>query len=144
MDTFALYMRENSNGTNTALVNTESNWESVYAYSGGSISTSFDIRPLIFDSISSPFEYDTTLSTGDMKITPVIARNVVEIELYEWPEEKVIVNIYSLSGQLITTELYNYPDRIIEHNISNLGNGIYLLQVLYKRFEVSEKLPVLR
>ena len=61
MDTFALYMRENSNGTNTALVNTESNWESVYAYSGGSISTSFDIRPLIFDSISSPFEYDTTL-----------------------------------------------------------------------------------
>lgn len=143
-DTFALYMRENSNEANTAFIYTDSNWESIYDYSGGNISTSFDIRPLMFDSISSPFKYDTTLSAGDIKIIPVVYRNVVEIELYEWPEEKVTVNIYSLSGQLMTSGSYNYSDRIIEHDISNLRNGIYLIQVLYKRFVVSEKLPVLR
>ncbi|UCH13849.1 MAG: trypsin-like peptidase domain-containing protein [Bacteroidales bacterium] len=143
-DTFALYMRESNSGTNTAFIYTDSSWESIYMYSGAGISTAFDIRPLIFDSISSPFEYDTTLSTGDIKIVPVTGRNVVEIELYEWPEEEVIVNIYSLSGQLITSKLYNYSDKIIEHKVNNLGNGIYLIQVLYKRFVVSEKLPVFR
>jgi hypothetical protein len=71
-------------------------------------------------------------------------RNIVKIELYEWPEEKVIINVYSLSGQLMASELFNYPGRIIEYNVSNLRNGIYVIQVLYKRFIVSEKLPVIR
>jgi lysyl endopeptidase len=144
LDTFALYMRENNNEANTALIYTDNNWKSLYDYSSGNISTSFDIRPLIFDSISEPFKYDTTLSTGDIKIIPVMARNVVQIELYEWPEEKVKINVYSLSGKLVAAELFNYPDRILEFDVSNLRNGIYLIQVLYKRFVVSEKLPVIR
>jgi lysyl endopeptidase len=144
LDTFALYMRENNNENNTALIYTDNNWESVYDYSSGNISTSFDIRPLIFDSISGSLKYDTTLSTGEIKIIPVMIRNIVKIELYEWPEEKVIINVYSLSGQLMASELFDYPGRIIEYNVSNLRNGIYVIQVLYKRFIVSEKLPVIR
>ena len=144
LDTFALYMRENNNENNTALIYTDNSWESVYDFSSGNISTSFDIRPLIFDSISDPFKYDTTLSTGEIKIIPVMARNAVKIELYEWPEEKVILNIYSLSGQLVASKLFSYPDKIIEYNLSNIRNGIYVIQVLYKRFVVSEKLPVIR
>ncbi len=144
MDTFALYMRENNNDNNTAMVYADGKWESVYDYSSGNISTSFDIRPLIFDSISGPLKYDTTLSAGEIKITPVMARNVIEIELYEWPEEKVVINIYSLNGWLMASELYNLPGKIIEYDVSNLKNGIYVIQILYKRFVTCEKLPVIR
>jgi len=144
LDTFALYMRENNNEDNTAMIYTDNAWKSVYYYSSGNISTSFDIRPLIFDSISGPSKYDTTLSTGEINIIPVMARNVVKIELYEWPEEKVILNIYSLNGQLVASELFSFPDKIIEYNLSNIRNGIYVIQVFYKRFVISEKLPVIR
>ena len=143
LDTFALYMSENK-GSNTALIFTDDNWISLYEYTSGSISASFDIRPLIFDSINAPFNYDTTLSTGDIKIIPVMAGNIVKIELYEWPEEEVTVNIYSLNGQLMASKSYKYADKIIEYNVSNLKNGIYLVQVLYKRFVNSEKVAVIR
>jgi lysyl endopeptidase len=143
LDTFALYMSEN-NGSNTAFISADDHWMSLYEYTSGTVSASFDIRPLIFDSIEAPFKYDTTLSTGDIKIIPVMSENVVKIELYEWPEEEVIVNIYSLNGQLMAAKSYKYADKIIKHNVSNLKNGIYLVQVLYKRFMNSEKVPVIR
>jgi lysyl endopeptidase len=142
-DTFALYMSE-SKGTITSFIFAENQWTSLYDYTSGTVSESFDIRPLIFDSIDAPYKYDTTLSAGDINIIPVISENIVKIELYEWPEEDVLVKIYSLNGQLVDVKSYKYADKIIRHDIRNLKNGIYLVQVLYKRFVSSEKVPVIR
>jgi lysyl endopeptidase len=142
-DTFALYMSE-SNGTATSLIFAGDKWTSLYEYTSGTVTASFDIRPLIFDSIEAPYIYDTTLSAGDIKVVPVMSENIIKIELYEWPEEDVLVRIYSLNGQLLEVESYKYADKIIRHDISNLKNGIYVVQVLYKRFVNSEKVPVIR
>jgi lysyl endopeptidase len=142
-DTFALYMSE-SKETNTSFIFADNQWTSLHDYTSGSVSESFDIRPLIFDSIDAPDKYDTTLSAGDIKVIPVMSENIVKIELYEWPEEEVIVNIYSLNGQLVDVKSYKYADKIIRHDIRNLKNGIYLVQVLYKRFVNSEKVPLIR
>ena len=142
-DTFALYMSD-SKATGTSFIYADNQWTSLYAYTLGSVSESFDIRPLIFDSIEAPNKYDTTLSAGDIKIIPVVSENIIRIELYEWPEEEVIVNIYSLSGQLVDVKSYKYIDKIIRHDIRNLKNGIYLVQVLYKRFVNVEKVPLIR
>ncbi len=146
LDTFAVFMsqQDENSSHNTAMILYDDNWEPVSNFIAGTISSSFDIRPLIFDTINISLSYDTTLSTGDIKITPVMATNVVKIEFYEWPDEQVIVNIYSLNGQLMASKLYKYPDRMIEYSIANLRNGIYLMQVLYKYYAVSEKLPVIR
>ena len=144
LDTFSVFMSENSNGINTAMVYYDGQWMPVSEFTIGNISSSFDIRPLIFDSISNYYRYDTTLLTGEIKITPVVARNVVQVELYEWPKQEVLINIFSLNGQLMDAQLFNYPDRLIEFDIGELRNGIYIMQVLYKYFVVSEKLPILR
>ena len=113
-------------------------------FTAGNIPASFDIRPLIFDTIDTSIDYDTTLMPGDIKITPVMATNMVKIEFYEWPDAQAIINIFSLNGQLIASKLYKYPDRLIEYNIAGLRNGIYLVQILYKYHAVSAKLPVIR
>lgn len=146
LDTFALFVSENdANGNeNTAMVNYNNTWMPAGNFMPGDASLSFDIRPLIFDTLELYNNIDTTLKQGDIKITPVLAGNIVEVEIYEWPDQEVQINTFSLSGHLIDSELYKYPDKIIEYNIAGLRNGIYIIQVIYKYYAVSAKLPVIR
>ncbi len=146
LDTFAVFMSEKDDGNsiNTAMITYNNNWAPVSVLTTGNVPAAFDIRPLIFDSIDMSVEYDTTLATGEIKITHLPAGNIVKVEFYEWPDQKAIINIISLSGQLLATKSYEHPDKIINFDVAGLGNGIYIMQVLYKYFAVSEKLPVLR
>jgi lysyl endopeptidase len=145
LDSFAVFFNEHEDdNSNSAMINYKNNWIPASNLVPGNTSVSFDIRPLVFDTIYISVVYDTTMSTGDIKMIPVLANNIVEIEIYEWPDKEVTVNIYSLNGQLITSELYKYPDKVIEHNIADLKYGIYIMEVVYKNYTASEKIPVLR
>ena len=146
LDSFAVFMTLDNEGyrSNTAFVLHDDAWFPASDFTAGDIPASFDIRPLIFDTIGTSIDYDTTLMPGDIKITPVMATDMVKIEFYEWPDAQAIINIFSLNGQLIASKLYKYPDRLIEYNIAGLRNGIYLVQILYKYHAVSAKLPVIR
>ncbi|NJK87818.1 MAG: hypothetical protein HC906_19485 [Bacteroidales bacterium] len=66
----------------------------------GKYASSFDIRPVIFDTVPKQIEFKK-LEEKEIEIRPNPASSHITIRFWEMPRTDVYVEIYNLSGQMM-------------------------------------------
>lgn len=144
-DTFALNMNLNNdnNGKNTAFVNYDEEWQLLTDYLRMDQNASFDIRPIIFDSIPEDPQIDIYPPENEIFIFPVPANDKVNIMFWELPRFDVRIDLYNIEGKLIKSELYKSPSLILEYYFDKIPPGMYILKLNVNNFIITKKFIVL-
>lgn len=128
-DTFSTHMAENRlvQPVNTAFIHNNETWMPVDQYTGGLVSTSFGIMPVVFDSLPDEDPYGNFQE--DAIVYPNPASDEVWIEFKEMLASPVILEFYDLRGQLVLIKEYGSYQQQIRLSPLHLGAGMYIIRV---------------
>jgi lysyl endopeptidase len=143
-DTFAVNMQMNNetDGKNTAFVRSNAGWQLLTDYLGLNLNASFDIRPVIFDSIPEPHRPDIKPPENDVFIYPVPADVTLNITFWELPRYDVKIDLYDATGRLVKSELYKSPPVTIEYFLNKIPSGMYIIKMNVNNFIITKKFIV--
>ena len=128
-DTFSTYMAENriTQPVNTAFIYDNVTWITVDQYTGGTVSTSFGIMPVVFDSLPEEDPYGNFQE--DAIIYPNPASDEIWIEFKEMLASPVVLEFYNLQGQLVLQKEYGGYQQLIRLSPLDLGAGMYIIRI---------------
>lgn len=129
-DTFATYMAKNRavSQVNTAYVKDGGVWESLSGYTGNAIFSSFDIQPVIYDSLTTGIS--TPESLQEVVLFPNPANTHLIIELPESVILPVRVTVYNIQGQVVIEDYPEPSEQQYYLNMSGLMNGLYVVRII--------------
>jgi hypothetical protein len=144
-DTFAVNMNINdeTTGKNTAFIKNNQKWQLLTDYLNMDLNASFDIRPVIFDSVPEEPRPDIRPPENDIFIYPVPANNMVNITFWELPRFDVRIDLYNVAGQLLKSELYNSPPQTMKYYFDKIPSGMYIIKLNVNNFIITKKFIIL-
>jgi lysyl endopeptidase len=142
LDTFAVY-HSSSASINSAFVDSGNGFEAFTNYNPDSWSTALDIRPILYDSIST----DTIVVQPNVNDAFVIYPNPVtnteiNFAFKEYTREKLRADIYDISGKKMNE--ISIPSNVKSYttNVSNLTNGVYFVTLTINASAYEQKLII--
>jgi hypothetical protein len=75
-------------------------------------------------------------------VFPNPAADKVVISCKEIPQDRVIVEIFSLDGRMVLKKLFEKPDENMEIDVHDLGKGMYYIRIHSCRNEIVKKLII--
>jgi hypothetical protein len=140
-DTFAVNMNLNNeaDGENTAYVMNNHAWQLLTDYLNMNMNASFDIRPVIFDSVPEIPGPEVLPPENDVYIYPVPSTEMVNITFWELPRFDVKIDLYSITGQMVKSELYKSPPVTIEYYFGKIPSGMYIIKMNVNNFIITKK-----
>lgn len=144
MDTFSLWMAGNRVPVqhNTAYVYNGVQWVSLTTFTSGAVSSSFDIKPVLFDAGQIPDGEDDTGNFA--RVYPNPATNEVWIEFLEITTEQVQLELFDARGQLESRQVFPPYQTLIRLNAEHVTAGVYFLRIMAGNEAVTVKLIILR
>lgn len=141
LDTFTVKMRlkDDLNAGNTAFMMDQGQWQLLTDYLDTNITASFDIRPVVFDSVPKHPGPDILPPENDVFIYPVPAINMVNITFWELPRYDIAIDLYDISGKLLKSELYKSPPITIEYYFDKIPSGMYIIKMNVNNFIITKK-----
>lgn len=128
-DTFSTYMAANRTADpllHTAYVYGEGQWQSLSAFTGGAIHSSFAVYPVVMT-----VPADTSQQpdfTENIIVYPNPARSAITLQFNEMTGFPVTVTLYNLQGQQVVRREFGPFQHIIPLDI-HLAGGVYLIRV---------------
>ena len=140
-DTFSINMNltDDGNAENSAWVKHDNEWKLLTDYLDMNLNASFDIRPVIFDSIPRIPGMDIQPPENDIFIYPVPASDMVNITFWELPRFDVRIDLFNISGELIRSELFKSPSVTIEYYLDKIPYGMYIIKMNVNNFMITKK-----
>ncbi len=146
LDTFAVKMslNDDTDAENSAYVMVDYQWQLLTDYLNMNLNASFDIRPVVFDSIPEWPGTDILPPENDVFIYPVPANDKVNITFWELPRSDVRIDLYNVNGQLIKSELYKSPSVTLEYYLDKIPSGMYIIKMNVNNFIITKKFIIAR
>jgi lysyl endopeptidase len=141
LDSFAVKMSLNDdlNAQNSAFIMNQNQWQLMTDYLNTNLNASFDIRPVIFDSIPRIPGMDIQPPENDVFLYPVPASTMVNITFWELPRFDVKIDLYDVTGQLLKSELYKSPPVSVEYYLDKIPSGMYIFKMNVNNFIITKK-----
>lgn len=143
-DTFALWMAENRapQQENTAFVFDGTVWWPLDDYTSGAIYSSFDIKPVVYDTEPVPEPEDNVESL--IQVYPNPLSDECWIKFREMTAGSVKLKLYNLSGQLIYEEVFPPYQTLIHLRTRSLSTGVYILKIVTDEGTGNAKLIIIK
>ncbi len=144
-DTFTVNMNlhDETDGMNSAFVYHNQEWQLLTDYLNLDLDASFDIRPIVFDSIPEDPQTEIHPPENDVFIYPVPAGDRINIMFWELPRSDVRIELFDVTGKLMKSELYKSPSINMEYYLDKIPSGMYVIKLNVNNFIITKKFIVL-